>query len=109
RFSIDSLTGDLYIGDVGQENREELDFIKGGTSGQYFGWKCLEGDLATNQSGCSSNQIPSTPPFHVYPHGGFGTAVIGGFVYRGCAMPWLSGTYFFADYAKAKIWSCRYD
>ncbi len=108
RFSIDSQTGDLYIGDVGQENREEIDFIKGGTSGQNFGWHCLEGDLPTNQLGCIGNPNV-TAPIHVYPHGGFGTAVIGGFVYRGCAMPWLQGTYFFADYNKARIWSFRYD
>lgn len=109
RFSIDPATGNMFIGDVGQEQREELDFIAAGTSGQNFGWRSIEGDVCTNQPGCDCDPTHSAAPFHVYTHATGGASITGGFVYRGCAMPELRGTYFFADYVRAQIWSLRYD
>lgn len=111
RFSIDPANGNLFIGDVGQEQREEVDFISAASGGgQNFGWRCMEGDLCTGLAGCDCNQIGSyTPPIHVYTHDSGGTAIVGGYVYRGCAMPFLQGTYFFADYGYGRIFSMRYD
>lgn len=111
RFSIDSATGNLFIGDVGQELREEIDFIPASSGGgQNFGWRCMEGDVCAGWlSGCDCNQTANyVPPIHVYDHSQ-GTAIVGGQVYRGCAMPFLQGTYFFADYGFGRVFSMRYD
>jgi glucose/arabinose dehydrogenase len=112
RFSIDSVTGNIFIGDVGQELREEIDFIASGSpGGKNFGWRCLEGDVCHSWlAGCDCQLAPTyEPPIHVYSHLDNGTAVVGGYVYRGCAMPALQGTYFFADYGFGRIFSLRYD
>lgn len=110
RFSIDPATGDMFIGDVGQEMREELNFAAAGVSGLNFGWRCLEGDICNSWlPECGDCSAPgTTPPFHMYDHL-TGCAVTGGVVYRGCAIPDLQGTYFFADFCFGRIWSLRYD
>lgn len=107
RCSFDRETGDMWIGDVGQLAREEVDLIPAGTSGTFFGWRCMEGNLPTGYAGCTNPLPASTPPVYDYPRSQ-GTAVIGGYVYRGCAMPALRGTYFFGDWNNA-IWSFRYE
>ncbi len=91
-FSIDDDTGDIWIGDVGNEEREEIDLIPGGTSGQNFGWYWFEGN---NQR---RNDFPEglTPPVFDYGRSD-GVAVMGGHVYRGDAIPALRGAYLFAD------------
>lgn len=98
RCSFDSLTGDLWIGDVGQTDREEIDFNPPRFSGRNFGWRCREGTLCTNEEGCACDAGSYIPPVWEYEHTGFRCAVIGGFVYRGCAIAWMYGRYFFADY-----------
>ena len=111
RFSFDRATGNAYIGDVGQDAREEVSFEPAGASGRNYGWRCMEGFACTGLSGCTCNAPALTLPIHDYSHAGGGghCAVTGGYVYRGCAMPGLAGTYFFADFCSAQIWSFRYD
>ena len=115
RASFDTANGDLYIGDVGQVQREEVDVIHADwTAPHFLGWRCREGSLATTYPGCSGAQPPSIAPILDYPRtvtAGLpnGASVTGGFVYRGCAIPGLQGAYFFGDWLTPKIWSFRYD
>jgi len=106
RFSFDQLTGDMYIGDVGESSAEEIDFLPASSvGGENFGWKCMEG---TTCAPCTCQTPAMLPPIFEYDHAG-GCAIIGGQVYRGTAIPGLGGTYFFADLCTGKIWSLRYD
>lgn len=103
RSSFDRLTGDFYIGDVGQNELEEIDLIPAGTNGQNFGWNILEGTM-TFSAGDTANL---TPPIAEYPHenssnGGF--SVTGGYVHRGSVED-LQGRYVFADFVTGNIWS----
>lgn len=113
RFGFDRLTGDLYIGDVGQNRREEVNFQPASSAGgENYGWKIMEGLLCFSTSNCSNppqcNAASLVKPVYDYQTGSNCT-VIGGYVYRGCAIPDLAGTYFFADYCSARIWSFEYD
>ncbi len=107
RNCFDRLTGDLYIGDVGQNAIEEISFSPAGATGLNYGWRCMEGNNCTGLSGCTCSSAALTPPIHTYTHG-FGCSVTGGMVYRGSAICGLQGTYFFADYCTNSIWSFRY-
>src|SRR5262245_34538991 len=109
RFSFDRLTGDLYIADVGQSAREEVDFApRSSAGGENYGWKIMEGSLcgAGGSSGCPAGVPPCNSPsfkqpLYEYPHSGSGNCtgtVIGGYVYRGAAYPALNGMYFYGDY-----------
>ncbi len=107
RFSFDRSSGDLYIGDVGQNTEEEVDFQAASNSGgQNYGWHILEGNLCYDPStGCVA---PSgyVPPVATYDHGtneSYGCAVIGGYVYRGSTYPALQGVYFYGDLCTGKI------
>ena len=98
RFSFDRQTGDLYIGDVGQDTREEVDVALSPNAGRQvnYGWRLMEGFLCFNpSSNCNSSGL--TLPVLDYPHTGGACAIIGGYVYRGTAIPALNGTYFYAD------------
>lgn len=110
RFSFDRLTGDLYIGDVGQDTWEEIDFQPGSSNGgENYGWRCYEGNAVYNSTGCgaSSNYVF---PIKVVNHSDSGTrSITGGYVYRGGAIPGLSGTYFYADYSGNWIRTFRYN
>jgi glucose/arabinose dehydrogenase len=107
RNAFDRATGQLYIADVGQDAWEEVDVQPASsTGGENYGWRCYEGNNTYNTANCP----PSTSlvfPVHTYSHS-FGCSISGGYVYRGCAIPDLQGTYFFADYCSASIWSFRY-
>ena len=108
RFSFDRLTGDLYIADVGQGAWEEIDFQPADSvGGENYGWRCYEGDAEYNTTGCAD---PGTMVFPIltYDHSGGACSITGGFVYRGCAMPGLHGTYFYADYCADFVRSFRY-
>ncbi len=116
RCSFDRATGDMYIADVGQEIFEEINFHPKFVDPPYpalnYGWRCYEGNTAQNAtvgpSGVLCSSITNfTFPIHAYSHNPE-CSVSGGYVYRGCAMPALRGTYFFADYCSAKISSFRY-
>lgn len=118
RFSFDRLTGDLYIGDVGQESLEEIDFQPASSpGGENYGWKVMEGTSCYSMASCPVGTPPCgdpslIDPIYEYVHtGGVNgeCSVTGGYVYRGCAISGLQGTYFFADYCSEKIWSFRYD
>lgn len=104
RFSFDRSTTDLYIGDVGQNAWEEIDYEAAGSAGGLnFGWRCKEGAHDHDFSGdCPS--LPLTDPIAEYDRSD-GGSVTGGFVYRGIRYPALVGRYFYADYVGGKIWS----
>ena len=112
RFSFDRATGDLYIGDVGQGAREEVIFEPfGGAGGRNYGWSVMEGTQCYFPS-CPMGTPPCNapvyqPPLYEYPTGG-DCSIIGGYVYRGCALRDLQGTYWFADYCSTRVWSFRY-
>jgi len=115
RNAFDADTGDLYIADVGQSSWEEVDVQPAGsTGGENWGWRCREGAHDFNFTGDCG--VPGTPsetlldPIYEYGRGGspFRCSITGGAVYRGCAIPNLAGTYFFADYCSDQIWSFRY-
>jgi glucose/arabinose dehydrogenase len=96
RFSFDRTTGDLYIGDVGQNAWEEISFQPGTSDGgENYGWAIMEGTHCYPPSaGCTGAGL--TIPVHEYPHPE-GCSVAGGYVYRGGDSPDLQGRYFFAD------------
>ncbi|MFO0827302.1 MAG: PQQ-dependent sugar dehydrogenase [Phycisphaerales bacterium] len=109
RCSFDRQTGDLWIGDVGQGAVEEIDFqAAGAAGGRNYGWRCMEGTSCTGLTGCTCGSSALTNPIYTYTHA-TGLAIIGGYVYRGCAYPELQGTYFFADFSINHCWSFRYD
>ncbi len=108
RDSFDRATGDLWIGDVGGDSAEEIDFVPSGASGLNFGWDCMEGNLCTGETSCTCNSPTLTMPVQTYSHKA-GSAVIGGYRYRGNALCGWQGTYFYADYYSAQIWSFGFD
>jgi len=106
RFSFDRLIGDLYIGDVGQNTKEEINFQPGTSpGGENYGWNIMEGDLCYNSSTC--NQDGLVLPIFTYLTNIDGQAVTGGFVYRGSAYPGLQGIYVLGDWASGRIWGLR--
>jgi glucose/arabinose dehydrogenase len=107
RIAVDRPTGDLYIGDVGQTAVEEIDVDPGSRRGGLnYGWRLMEGSRCFNPSnGCNTSGI--TLPVYEYGHSE-GCSVTGGVVYRGCRIPALAGTYFFADYCSGFVRSLRF-
>ncbi len=101
RFSFDRLTGDLLIGDVGQNAWEEIDFEPAGAGGLNYGWDCKEG--SSNYPGGSTCTGPLVDPILEYSHGS-GCSVTGGYRYRGSRIAGLGGTYLYADYCTGQIW-----
>jgi glucose/arabinose dehydrogenase len=109
RFSFDRTTGDLYIADVGQGAREEINVSTGQNAGRAlnYGWRLMEGFLCFNpSSNCNSGSL--TLPLLDYPHLNGACAVTGGYVYRGSAIPALQGTYFYGDFCAGFVKSFRY-
>jgi glucose/arabinose dehydrogenase len=107
RFSFDHATGDLYIGDVGESHWEEVDYASaadGAGRGVNYGWSVMEGRHCAKAQGC--DQAGLTLPVLEYEHSD-GCAVIGGYVYRGVAIPALQGSYFYADYCRGWVRSFR--
>jgi glucose/arabinose dehydrogenase len=98
RSSVDRLTGDLWIADVGQYAHEEIDFQPANDAGgRNYGWNIMEGSFCFNPpTGC--NMAGLTLPLYDYPHT-VGDAIIGGYVYRSAQSKALFGTYFFGDWA----------
>jgi glucose/arabinose dehydrogenase len=105
RFSFDRQTGDLYIGDVGQNNFEEIDFMIGGVGGLNWGWSAMEGNgHCINDTNCNSLGI--SLPIAEYSHRD-GCSVTGGYVYRGALIPALQGKYLYADFCTGFIRALR--
>ncbi len=107
RFSFDRTTGDLYIADVGQGAREEVNIQAAGRpGGANYGWNIMEGTQCF-QAGCTP-PAGLTPPVLDYAHADGGCSVTGGYVYRGRAVPVLAGTYLYADYCQGWVRSFRW-
>jgi glucose/arabinose dehydrogenase len=105
RFSFDRATGELYIADVGQSAREEVNVAPRGAGGQNYGWSLMEGTQCFRPaSGCPTANL--TLPVLDYGRG-IGGSITGGYVYRGCRMPGYAGTYFYGDFVSGTIRSFR--
>ncbi len=107
RFSFDRATGDLYIADVGQNEREEINVAaraSGGGRAANYGWSVMEGNACFADPGCDSTGL--TLPVLEYTHAD-GCSVTGGFVYRGTALPEIAGHYFYADFCEGWVRSFR--
>lgn len=100
RYSFDRLTGDLWIGDVGQTGWEEVDVQPAGSSGgENYGWNILEGSHPF-----FGDELPDgVAPIYEYSHAEGGCTVIGGYAYRGDAIPELTGAYLFGDLCIGEI------
>lgn len=111
RCSFDPVTGHLWIADVGQSSREEIDVIPAGVGGLNFGWRPREGTIRNPSSRIPSAEEPVTEavePVFDYSRT-FGVSVTGGHVYRGNSAPEIFGKYIFADYASARFWALTPD
>ncbi|MFK4067102.1 PQQ-dependent sugar dehydrogenase [Streptomyces sp. NPDC029674] len=105
RFSFDSGTGDLLIGDVGQSAWEEIDWAPADSKGgENYGWAQMEGNHPFREGTEPANHVP---PVHEYGRGGLGCSVTGGYVYRGKAIPELRGQYVFSDYCDGTLRALR--
>jgi glucose/arabinose dehydrogenase len=107
RFSFNRSNGILWIGDVGQDAREEVDFLWPGQAARNFGWDCREGTLNTvstyGGSYCSGRSF--TGPIYQYGHSSGRCAIVGGYQYTGTAQSSvMGGLYLYADYCTGEIW-----
>ena len=102
RASFDSKTGDLWIGDVGQDRFEEINRIPAGQSKLNFGWSDMEGEQCHNLPTCGPDDYEL--PVHFYDSVSPQCGVVGGYVYRGEAIPELEGVYLFSDFCSGFIW-----
>ena len=124
RFSFDRKTGDMYIGDVGQNNWEEINFQPADSKGGLnFGWNILEGTHCYPNDNQQCSRDNTVLPLFEYPNDANyfktllgwkqsemqGCSVTGGYVYRGNNKPDLYGRYFFGDYCTGKVWSLKND
>jgi glucose/arabinose dehydrogenase len=110
RFSFDALLGDMYMGDVGQGEREEINWQPANSpGGENYGWRCYEGNIPYNLTDCGPEEL-YTFPIHDYPNAGsVDCSVTGGFVYRGSEYPALWGHYVFADYCSGRFYALHPD
>lgn len=102
RFSFDG--SQLYLSDVGQDRREEVNISAADAAGLNYGWNTMEGTLCYNAASCERSGL--TLPAFEYDHGANdanGCSITGGFVYRGGAIPGLSGRYFYSDYCRGYL------
>ena len=109
RFSFDSETGELWVADVGQNKTEEINIVE---KGKNYGWNFFEGNTC-QQMRMECTSLNAQGPIFTYDHswkGLFvGNSVTGGYVYRGEAIPALSGKYVYGDYQSGRIWALNYD
>jgi len=100
RFSFDSSTGRLWVGDVGQSQREEIDVVE---KGKNYGWNIMEGSLSYSGGSQAGLELP------VWEYGrDEGISVIGGYVYRGSNMAGLSSKYVYGDHGSGRVWALQY-
>ncbi|MEZ5965723.1 MAG: PQQ-dependent sugar dehydrogenase [Planctomycetota bacterium] len=112
RWGFDRETGELFVGDVGQNSLEELDYEPAASGGRNYGWKVMEGTNCYSTAACTAtvpacNSAALIRPFHTLPTASY-CSIIGGYVYRGCNIPQLRGLYFFGDYCSGSVWSLLY-
>jgi uncharacterized repeat protein (TIGR01451 family) len=104
RFSFDRQTGAMFIGDVGQNAIEEIDYQPAGTGGVNWGWNTKEGTACYEPAtGCDSTGL--TDPIYEYEHSNNRCSITGGFVYRGSQYPALADRYLYADFCTGEVWS----
>jgi glucose/arabinose dehydrogenase len=105
RFSFDRASGDLWIGDVGQGNWEEIDYRRTADVARLanYGWSVYEGRARFTQRSLGPGELVA--PVYQYSHGDSNCSVTGGYVYRGRAVPAAVGRYFFGDYCSGIVWS----
>lgn len=109
RFSFDRANGDLYIGDVGQDSWEEVDYQAAGApdaAGRNYGWNCREG-FHPFSSSTSCNSITAVDPVLEYPHNPE-CSITGGFVFRDLPAHSLTGKYFYGDFCSGRIWTASH-
>jgi glucose/arabinose dehydrogenase len=109
RFAFDRTDGQLYIADVGQDQREEVNIVPSATAAANYGWNRMEGTACYNAASCTQTGL--TLPKFEYQHGSNnanGCSITGGFVYRGTALPELAGRYLYSDYCKGFLKSFMY-
>lgn len=104
RYTFDG--GNLYIADVGQAQREEINVVASNQAGLNFGWNIMEGKRCYQNASCSATGL--TPPIIDYDHTQ-GCSITGGYVYRGSAIPELQGRYFYSDYCAGWLKSISYE
>lgn len=107
KWSFDSATGDLWVADVGQAEREEVTFIRALQRGFNLGWSRTEGNLCFASGACGPGVDPCgsgayLAPLHEYDHS-LGCSITGGFVYRGTEVPFLFGTYLYGDFCNGRM------
>src|SRR5262249_26464294 len=107
RFSFDRTTGDLFIGDVGQDTWEEVNFTPASSSGgENYGWDIFEASHCFLEDDCSSDGLVMPIAEHSHQDG---CTVIGGYVYRGARFPGMQGFYIYGDYCNGRVWMLRSD
>jgi len=106
RFSFDKPTGLLYIGDVGQDKYEEVNIAPANRAGVNYGWSAMDGPDCFKSSTCNKSQFQQ--PALTYTHDSGTCSIIGGFVYRGRAIPEVVGQYFYSDYCNSWVRSLSY-
>lgn len=104
RASFDRGTGELWVADVGQGALEEINIVERGGN---YGWRKFEGTQVYNEGDPDPGN--ATPPIYEYDHGNGRCSVTGGHVYRGEAIPALTGRYVFADFCSREVWALRRD
>jgi glucose/arabinose dehydrogenase len=104
RFSFDRATGDLFIGDVGQDRFEEVDQVGAQLGGANLGWNLFEGTHPYSTA-CTQTGSTLTDPIFDYSHDAGDVSVTGGYVYRGTAIPALAGVYVFGDFGSGRVWT----
>ncbi len=108
RFSFDRLTGDMYIGDVGDGRYEEVNFQSGNsTGGENYGWPCYEGSYQYTDTVCSG--VLTTPIFEGLHQNNTWIVVTGGYVYRGTDYPLMQGYYILSDFGTGEIYTLKRD
>jgi glucose/arabinose dehydrogenase len=107
RFTFDRANGNLWIGDVGQNEWEEVDFRAAARVGKLanYGWPRYEGKAVYDGNKPYVRKGDLVGPVYVYSHGGAACSITGGYVYRGAAVPAAKGRYFFGDYCTGAVWS----
>jgi glucose/arabinose dehydrogenase len=109
RFSFDRKTGNLWIGDVGQGNWEEVDYRNAARVGLLanYGWSRYEGKSVYDPAKPLVHKGDLISPVALYSHAGGACSITGGYVYRGSAVPSAQGRYFYGDFCSGTIWSFK--